>query len=150
MEERDHINRFLLDGGPHRSQYLKWWSGFNFEVFTWWWSRSDLAQGINPPLTSECQDGYFPLCHMCHIYQGSVFWGFQLNSFFCCCGCVFRAAPVALGGSQAMGQVGAIAAANHSSMGSKPTLWPTPQLMATLDPWPIERDQGLNLPPYGY
>ena len=43
----------------------------------------------------------------------------------------------AYGGSQARGQIGAIAAGlrqGHSNAGSEPHLQPTPQLMATLDP----------------
>ena len=49
--------------------------------------------------------------------------------------CLFRAAPTAY--SQAKGQIGAAAASlchSHSSLGSKPCLQPTPQLIATLDP----------------
>ena len=49
----------------------------------------------------------------------------------------FRAAPVAYGGSQAKGQIRAIAAGlhrSHSNAGSEPCLQNTPQLMATLDP----------------
>ena len=48
-----------------------------------------------------------------------------------------RAAPVAYGGSQARGLIGAVAAGlrqSHSSEGSEPRLQPTPQLTATLDP----------------
>ena len=44
---------------------------------------------------------------------------------------VFRAVPMAHGGSQARGQIGAIAASlhhSHSNLGSKPCLRPTPQL----------------------
>ena len=51
--------------------------------------------------------------------------------------CLYRAAPVAYGGSQARGQIGAVAASlrhNHSNTGSKLCLRPTPQLMTTLDP----------------
>ena len=50
---------------------------------------------------------------------------------------LFRAAPMAHGGSQARGLIGAIAAGlchSHSSAGSKPYLQPTPQLMAMPDP----------------
>ena len=50
---------------------------------------------------------------------------------------LFRAAPVAHGGSQARGQTRATAAGlhhNHSNVGSKLHLQPTPQLMATPDP----------------
>ena len=55
------------------------------------------------------------------------------SSFFC----PFRAAPVAYGGSQAKGPIGAVAAGlhhSHSIAGSKPHLRPTPQLTATPDP----------------
>ena len=48
-----------------------------------------------------------------------------------------RAAPVAHGGSQARGLIGAVAAElhqSHSNAGSEPRLQPTPQLTAVLDP----------------
>ena len=48
-----------------------------------------------------------------------------------------RAAPMAYGGSQAKGLIGAVATSlnqSHSNMGSEPRLRPTPQLMATPDP----------------
>ena len=48
-----------------------------------------------------------------------------------------RAAPMAYGGSQARGQIIAVAAGlhhSHSNARSKPHLRPTPQLTATLDP----------------
>ena len=47
------------------------------------------------------------------------------------------AAPVAYGGSQARGLIGAVATSlrqSHSNMGSEPRLQPTPQLTPTLDP----------------
>ena len=49
----------------------------------------------------------------------------------------FRAAPAAYGNSQARDPVGAAAAHlhhSHSNSGSKPRLWPTPQLTAMPDP----------------
>jgi len=48
-----------------------------------------------------------------------------------------RAAPVAYGGSQARGPIGAVAASlrhSHSHLGSEPRLQPTPQLTAMPDP----------------
>ena len=51
--------------------------------------------------------------------------------------CLFRATPVAHGGSQAMGRIRAAAASlrrSHSNARSKQSLQPTPQLMATLYP----------------
>ena len=50
---------------------------------------------------------------------------------------LFRAAPAACGGSQAGGEIGAVASGlcqSHSNSGSKPHLPPTLQLIATLDP----------------
>ena len=50
---------------------------------------------------------------------------------------IFRAAPVAYGGSQARGRVGATVAGlghSHSHARSKPHLQPPPQLMAMPDP----------------
>ena len=52
---------------------------------------------------------------------------------------LFRATPVAYGGSRARGPIGATAASlhhNHSNTRSEPHLRPTPQLMfmAALDP----------------
>jgi len=46
------------------------------------------------------------------------------------------AAPSAYGGSQARGQIGAVATGlrqSHSNAGSEPSLQPTPQLTATPD-----------------
>ena len=48
-----------------------------------------------------------------------------------------RADPMAYGGSQARGLIGAVATGlrqSHSNAGSKPHLQPIPQLTATLDP----------------
>ena len=60
--------------------------------------------------------------------------------------CLFRAAPMAYGGSQARGRIRTTAAGlrdshGHSNAGSEPCLQPTPQLMATLDPQATERGQ---------
>jgi len=51
--------------------------------------------------------------------------------------CYFRAAPMAYGGSQPRGQIGATTAGlchSHSNTGSEPRLRLTPQLTATPDP----------------
>ena len=48
-----------------------------------------------------------------------------------------RAEPVAHASSQARGHIGAIAAGlshNHSNEGSRPHLWPTPELTEMQDP----------------
>ena len=64
--------------------------------------------------------------------------------------CLFRATPVAYGGSQARGQIGAVATGlcqSHSNAGSEPSLQPTLQLRAMLDPNALSkaRDQTRNL-----
>ena len=82
-------------------------------------------------------------------HLGSLFC-FVFNFFDIC---LFRATPAAHGGSQARGLIRAIAAGlhhSHSNARSKPRLQPTPQLMATPDPQPTERGQGLNSHPHGY
>ena len=59
---------------------------------------------------------------------------------------------MAYGDYQARGPVGAIAAGlyhRHSNSGSEPCLPPTPQLMATPDPYPTEQGQELNPKPHG-
>ena len=66
---------------------------------------------------------------------------------------LFRAIPMAYGGSQARGRIGVVATSLHhsySNEGSNPCLRPTPQLKATLDPQPTEQGQGLNLWIHGY
>ena len=57
------------------------------------------------------------------------------------------ATPMAYGGSQARGRIIATAAGlyhSHSNAGSKLCLWPTPQVMAMLDPQPTEQGQELR------
>ena len=53
--------------------------------------------------------------------------------------------PTAYGGSRARGLIGAVdpgLCQSHSNVGFQPCLWPTSQLMATLDPQPTEQGQG--------
>ena len=73
--------------------------------------------------------------------------------FICfCLSALSRAAPAAHGGSQARGQIKALATGlrqSHSNLGSEPRLQPTPQLTATLDPQPTEHSQGSNPQPHG-
>ena len=66
---------------------------------------------------------------------------------------LFRATPMAYGGSQARCLIGATAASlcqSHNNTGSKPHLQPTPQPSAMPDPWPTERGQGSNPQPHGF
>ena len=65
----------------------------------------------------------------------TLFW----FGFLCVCVCPFRAVPMARGSSQARGQIGAAAAnLHHSYVESELSLPPTPQLRATLDPYPTD------------
>ena len=55
--------------------------------------------------------------------------------------------------SQARGPIRAVAAGlchSHSNARSESRLQPTPQLMATPDPYPTEGGQGSNPRPHGY
>ena len=66
--------------------------------------------------------------------------------------CLFRTVPMAYGGSQARGPIGAVAAGlrhSHSHARSEPRLQPTPQLVTTPTPQPTEGGQGLNPHPHG-
>jgi len=69
--------------------------------------------------------------------------------------CLFafsRAIPVAYGGSQARGLIGAVATGlhqSHSNLGSEPSLQPTPQLTAMPDHQPTEQSQGSNPQAHG-
>ena len=59
----------------------------------------------------------------------------------------FQPTSVAYGSFQPWGWIRASAPGlcySHSSSGSEPHLWPTPQLTATLDPPPTEWGHGLN------
>ena len=59
---------------------------------------------------------------------------YKIRIFF---SCLIRAPPMAYGGSQATGQIRAVAISlchSHSNTGSEPDLQPTPQLTATPDP----------------
>ena len=78
---------------------------------------------------------------------------FPLFLFFVfCLFAISGAVPVAYGGSQARGRIGAVDAGlhqSHSNSGSKLRLQPTPQFMATPDPSPTELGQGWNPQPHG-
>ena len=75
---------------------------------------------------------FFKKLNSGHSVINIVIFFFFVLFFF-----LFRAAPLAYGGSQARGRIGPAAASlchSHSNVGSKLCLQPTPQLMATLDP----------------
>ena len=81
------------------------------------------------------------------LYHIQLWVFFLFVSFFLCLFLLFRAAPVAYGGSQAKGPIRATANGLHhsySNRGPEPHLRPTPQLTAMLDPQSTERGQGLN------
>ena len=63
--------------------------------------------------------------------------GFTGFCFVLFCFCLFRATPMAYGGSQARGQIRVVAASlhhSHSNAGSQLSLRSTPQFTAKLDP----------------
>ena len=69
-------------------------------------------------------------------FEDDVNYSLSLSVFFVFC-LFSKAAPMAYGGSQTRGPIGAVAPHllhSHSNMGSKPRLQPTPQLMTTPDP----------------
>ena len=77
------------------------------------------------PQGSLVQESLPILISLSHTFKILFFFG------------LFRTTLVAYGGSQARVWIGAAASSlrqSHSNMGSKPHLWPTPQLMATPDP----------------
>ena len=70
------------------------------------------------------------------FFLNATSFGYIGNYFFCLFA-ISWAAPVAYGGSQARGRIGAIATGlrqSQSKAGSELRLQSTPQLMATLDP----------------
>ena len=85
------------------------------------------------------------ICNTCLLWNYSYFILFYFIYF-----CFLRDTPMAYGGSQARGQIGAVTAGLcHSNARSELHLQPTPQLMVMPDPYPL-RGQGLNLCPLGY
>ena len=71
-------------------------------------------------------------------HQFQLVWCFYLfiYLFIYCLFAISWASPEAYGGSQARGQIGAVATGlcqSHSNAGSEPRLWPTLQLTATPD-----------------
>ena len=65
---------------------------------------------------------------------------------------LFRATPMAYGGSQARGRIRAVAAGHshsHHNARSESRLRPAPQCSATSDPEPTEQGQGSNPCPHG-
>ena len=74
------------------------------------------------------------------MYNIHIFYNFSsslLNQLFFFFFLLSWAAPMAYGGSQNRGRIGAVATSlrqSHSNAGSEPHLQPTPQLAVTLDP----------------
>ena len=64
-------------------------------------------------------------------------WEIRINPIYFLFFCLFRTTPMACGGSQARGLIGATATGlchSHSNVGSELSLQPTPELMAPPDP----------------
>ena len=85
--------------------------------------NSDVTLTLSPAVVTH-------LASLSYYFPSFLFFFFCLFSFS-------KAAPVAYGGSQARGLIGAVSASlrqSHSNTGSEPCLQPTPQLTATPDP----------------
>ena len=83
-----------------------------------------------------------------HIFVKFIFYH-ELSSFFFFC--LFSATLVAYGGSQARGQIGAVATVlhhSHSNTRSKPLLRPIPHSWYCWILSPLGKAQGLNLCPH--
>jgi len=93
-----------------------------------------LGKGLNPFYSSDPN----PCMWQCWIFIHCITRQLLLVVFFVCL--FFRASPMAYGSSQAKGWIRATAAGLHhsrSNVGSELHLWPTPQLMAMLDLYPL-------------
>ena len=92
--------------------------------YAWYLKYSFYLYSLEPCHTYNCSYLFERLIVLVVVF---LFWFF----------CLFRATSTACGGSQNRGLIGATAAGlrhNHSNLGSEPSLQPTPQPMATLDP----------------
>ena len=88
--------------------------------------------------SKECLYHIIDTIHVLHQAISFVLFLKWFRTFFFC---LFRTTPMAYGGSQARGQIRAVAAAlhqSHSNAGSELCLRPTPQLMVMPDPQPTE------------
>ena len=110
-----------------------------------------LASGPISPLSASIFTSLSPVLES-SLVLSQLFLGFSLiETFFFFL--LFNCAPTAYRSSQARGRIRATVASlhhSHSNMGSKPCQQPTPQLTATPDLGPTERDQGSNLHLHGY
>ena len=121
--------------------------------------RAQCSQGASPRLlrrgshricSNRRQVGIPPIypsekrgCLIFKSLHGFTFWGHSFIYFFF----LFRAAPVAHGGSQARGGFEVVDTSRHctnSNARSELRLRPTPQLTAKPVPQPTERGQGLE------
>ena len=115
------------------------------------WTRGCPSEGrpephreLSPPCQAREPSQNMPL-GICRFYGPGATASslFSMGFFFL----LFRPALQAYGGFQAKGRTGSTAAGlhhSHSNAGSELHLQPTPQLMATLDPYPTECGQGSN------
>ena len=113
-------------------------------VLLWLWCR----------LGSTTPTGPLHIQWRAALGRGESFYylrlGFFHFFFFSPFFCFFMATPMAYGGSQARGLLGATAASQcHGNTRSKLHLWPTPQLTAMPDSGPTEWSQGLHRKPHG-
>ena len=92
------------------------------------WGKFVLGLGQNKQINKYCNSNDLP------SLKGTPYVFTVGGQLFCC---LFRAASVAYGGSQAWGQIRTVAAGlhhSHSNARSEPHLRPTPQLKAMPNP----------------
>ena len=125
------------------TQPLAWEPPYAMGVALKWKKKLKLKKRIVTVSSHHVSDPQIHLMICKKVFLFSFFFFF----FFC----YYRTAPVAYGGSQATGRIGAIAASlhhSHSNLASKLRLQPIPQLMP--DPQPTERGQGSSPHPHVY
>ena len=136
-------------GGSSGSGCHKWWMLVTFST-----KAIHLSLWIYRSRKGEFAEKALPFWTQCKgLFKIIDCLSFLFFSFFFFFFCFLGLHPEAYGGSQARGQVGAVAAGlcqSHSSLGSKPRLQPTPQLTAMLNIWLTEQGQGSNLHPHEY
>ena len=120
-------NPQCIPPSPNLSQRQSLERGKNIEVV------EIIKDGLEDGKAGGARDKHCSLNKSAYLLAYHLWKLCTLTFFFC----LFRATPEACGGSQARGPIGAEATGlchSHSNAGSKPYLWPTPQLTATPDP----------------
>ena len=121
--------RCAMTGTPSPPCLVSFFSSFPF-------SSDTTLSGVANPHPSHLFCFSISCLPVLFFHNAFHSWSFLFFFFFFCVFAISWAAPVAYGGSQARGAIGAVAAGlhqSHSNSGSEPRLQPTPQLTATPD-----------------